>query len=135
MLEVHIHGVGAATFDLRAVIAVCAPEPEHGDVALFCRAALDGDNRGQLLAGVLQHLVDFGGVVSHRFKAGFQPFGAFELGRGGNIRLESDRDRFAGCEGIQQSFEATAEFRLADRFQGFLLDGIAPGAIHHGFQG
>ena len=135
MLEVHIHGVGAATFDLRAVIAVGAFEPEHSDVALFRRAALDRHHRGQLLAGVLQHLVDFGGVVSHRFKAGFQPFGAFELGRGGNIRLEGDRDGFAGCEGIQQPFEATAEFRLADRFEGFLLDGIAPGAIHHGFQG
>ena len=135
MLQVHVHRVGTAAFDLRAVIDVRAFEPEHRDVALYCSATLHGHHCGQLFAGVLQHLVHLGGVVGHRFKAGLQPLGALQLWCGGDIRFEGDGDVFAGGEGVQQPFEAPAQFRLADRFQGFLLNGIPPGPIHHGFQG
>ena len=48
VLEVHIHRVGTAAFDLAAVIAVGAFEAHHGDVTFFSLATLHWHHRGQL---------------------------------------------------------------------------------------
>ncbi|CAI8363344.1 MAG: Uncharacterised protein [Cyanobium sp. ARS6] len=48
MLEIHIHGIGAAALNFTAVIAVSALEANHSDVSLLRFASFHGNHGGQL---------------------------------------------------------------------------------------
>ena len=79
MLEIHIHRVGTAAFDLAAIVAVGALEAHHGDITLFSLATFHRHHRGQLPAGLFQHLVHLGGIEGNAFRFRLQPLCALEL--------------------------------------------------------
>ena len=79
VFEIHIHRVGTAALDLAAIVAVGALKAHYGDITLFSLATFHRHHRGQLPAGLLQHLVHLGGVEGHGFRFRLQPLGALEL--------------------------------------------------------
>ena len=64
LLEFHLHALGAAADNRLAAVAVGAAEAHLGYVATGGCPALDGHQRRQLLAGLVEQLVDPGGVVA-----------------------------------------------------------------------
>ena len=129
VVEIHVHRIGASSFDFGPVIAVGAFETKNSDITLFCGTSFDGNNSGELLAGIFNHAVDPRSVIDNGFVFRLQAFGAFQLWRWGHIGLQRERQFIAGVEAFQQSIEATAQVGLADGLKRFLLDGVTPGAI------
>ena len=121
VFQVHIHRIGTAAFDLAAVIAVGALEAEHSDVAVHGGTAFHRHDRGHLLAGILKHRVDPGGVVGDGFKFRLQSLGGFQLRRRGDVGFQGEGEFFAGLKALQQAVETTSQIRLTDRFQRCLL--------------
>ena len=122
--------IGTAPLDFAAVIAVGPLEPKHRDVTVLRGTIFHGNDRGHLLAGVLDHLVDTGGVVGDGFEFRLQPLRALQFRRRSDVGFKGEGEFLAGLKAFQQPIEATAQIGLADRLQGFLLNGVPPGAIN-----
>ena len=113
MLEVHVHRLGAAAFDLAAVVAVGAFKTNHSDVTFCSLAALHRNHGGELTTGLLEHVVHFCGIEADALRFCFQPLGGFQGWGRSHIGFKGDGKGLSGFKGLQQGFVAAIHFGLA----------------------
>ena len=134
LFEFHLHALGAAAHDRLAGVAVGAAEAHFGHIATGGGPALHGHQRCQLLAGLVQQLIDPGGVVVDRFRFGFEALGGLEAGAGFHIQLQGEAERVTRFEARQHHLKGLAQLGLADRLDLLLADGLAENAVHQIFE-
>ena len=134
-LQLHFHGVAAATGDGLFGIGKNPAKAEHGHIGGLGGPAFHGHQGCQLLAGLLDQFIDPGGVIADAFGFGLKAFGGLEFGGGLDIELEGDGEVAAGIKALQHHLEAFAQLGAADGGHLLHFDGIAEGRIHQVLQG
>ena len=135
LLQFHFHAFATAAADWAAVIAEGAAEVDHAHISGLGGPVFDRHQAGQLLAGLFDPVLHPGGVVAHGFAGDHQPLGDFQAGGGFHIQLQDQGELLAGGETLQQGLEAAGQFRLADRRDLLLGQGIAEHGIDQFLQG
>ena len=135
LFQFHFHPFATAAADRAAVITEGAAEVDHGHITGLGGPVLDRHQAGQLLAGLLNPFLNPGGVVADGFAGGHQTLGDFQAGGGFHIQLQDQGEFLAGGETLQQGLEASGQFRLADRRDLLLGQGIPEHGIDQVLQG